>query len=58
MMQHIGTFAGIAITLDMSLEVNRAIRDLIAHQQNELERLKANDFADALERIKSKELYK
>ena len=58
MILHIGQYAGIPITLDMDLEVNRAIHGLITSQQDELERLKANDFADAIERIKSKELYK
>ena len=40
MMTHIGQYAGIDITLDMDLEVNRAIHGLITSHQDELERLK------------------
>ena len=57
MNQHIGQYAGIPITLDMDLEVNRAIHGLITSQQDTIEALRGvdDDIAETMKRLIDRE---
>jgi len=55
-MIHIGTYAGIEITLEDN-ELNRSIRDLIASQQDTIEALRGTDadIAETMQRLLDRE---
>jgi len=55
MKTYIGTFDNIEIHLDPSKPLQQAIIGLVRFQQDEIERLKANEFQPIMDRIKSKE---